>query len=432
MAGVSGVRARIGASTVSARTSLRLDTAIIVDPGSGCGCIGRYAAATLRTHFSFPALLAAAALFTALAGAFAPQASAQATRTWVSGVGDDVNPCSRTAPCKTLAGSISKTAAGGEINALDGGGFGAVTITKAITIDLAAVPGGVLNTGTNGIIVNAQSTDDVVLRGLDVAGATGAAGCGYGGLNGVRVLKARTVRIEDSRIGRQQKGIELNPTSPVKVLVNRVDIANNCTHGIASAPGVGGAVELLVRDSTITNSGTALSVADNAAAWLTGSTIFGNALGLEALGAGAINDFGDNHLVGNAVDGAPTKHVGVTAPAGPAGATGPTGPAGPRGEPGVKLLVAASATRLVARAGKRVSLRYLSTVAATSTLHVRRAGKRVATVRAAARSGANTINWNGRIGKKPARAGSYRLTLRAVGADGQSDTTTATLKLKPR
>src|SRR5260221_13453148 len=61
--------------------------------------------------------------------------SAQASRTWVSGVGDDANPCSRTAPCKTFAGAISKTAAGGEIDALDPGGFGAVTITKAITLD---------------------------------------------------------------------------------------------------------------------------------------------------------------------------------------------------------------------------------------------------------------------------------------------------------
>jgi len=41
---------------------------------------------------------------------FAATAQAQATRTWVSGVGDDVNPCSRTAPCKTFAGAISKTA----------------------------------------------------------------------------------------------------------------------------------------------------------------------------------------------------------------------------------------------------------------------------------------------------------------------------------
>src|SRR5688500_8002714 len=62
-------------------------------------------------------------------------APAQATRTWVSGVGDDVNPCSRTAPCKTYAGAISKTARDGEISTLDPGGFGAVTITKSITIN---------------------------------------------------------------------------------------------------------------------------------------------------------------------------------------------------------------------------------------------------------------------------------------------------------
>ena len=61
-------------------------------------------------------------------------AAAQATRTWVSGTGDDANPCSRTAPCKTFAGAISKTAAGGEISVLDPGGFGAVTITKSISI----------------------------------------------------------------------------------------------------------------------------------------------------------------------------------------------------------------------------------------------------------------------------------------------------------
>ena len=62
-------------------------------------------------------------------------AHAQASRTWVSGVGDDANPCSRTAPCKTFAGAISKTALNREINCLDPGGFGAVTITKSITID---------------------------------------------------------------------------------------------------------------------------------------------------------------------------------------------------------------------------------------------------------------------------------------------------------
>ena len=95
---------------------------------------------------------------------------AQATRTWVSGVGDDVNPCSRTAPCKTFAGAISKTAAGGAINCLDSGGFGALTITKAISIVCDYVEAGVLVAGTNGIVVSAGVTDIVILRGLDIEG----------------------------------------------------------------------------------------------------------------------------------------------------------------------------------------------------------------------------------------------------------------------
>src|SRR5437588_4179316 len=85
---------------------------------------------------------------------------AQATRTWVSGVGNDANPCSRTAPCKTFAGAISKTAPAGEINVLDPGGFGAVTITKSITIRADHVEAGVLVSGTNGIIVNVPNAPD--------------------------------------------------------------------------------------------------------------------------------------------------------------------------------------------------------------------------------------------------------------------------------
>jgi len=85
-------------------------------------------------------------------------AQAQATRTWVSGVGDDVNPCSRTAPCKTFAGAVSKTTAGGEIDCLDPGGFGAVTITKSLTIDCGETQGSILASGTNGVNINDSSS----------------------------------------------------------------------------------------------------------------------------------------------------------------------------------------------------------------------------------------------------------------------------------
>src|SRR3979490_1728133 len=99
--------------------------------------------------------------------ALTASAQAQATRTWVSGVGDDANPCSRTAPCKTFAGAISKTAAGGEIDALDPGGFGAVTITKTITIDGGAgQAGGILAALTTGVIINAGAGDIVTLRNI--------------------------------------------------------------------------------------------------------------------------------------------------------------------------------------------------------------------------------------------------------------------------
>src|SRR5437588_8713156 len=107
--------------------------------------------------------------------AVSSSARAQASRTWVSGVGDDANPCSRTAPCKTYAGAISKTAVNGEINCLDPGGFGAVTITKSITIDCHEVFASVLNAGTNGINIPFDSFDQtgrktVNLRNLNFQG----------------------------------------------------------------------------------------------------------------------------------------------------------------------------------------------------------------------------------------------------------------------
>src|SRR5438067_4498283 len=111
-----------------------------------------------------------------LALALPSPAFGQATRTFVSGVGDDLNPCSRTAPCKTFAGAISKTAAGGEINCLDPGGYGTVTITKSITIDCTGTFGSILAAGTNGVNVNdsasgTPNTIKVTLRGLFINGA---------------------------------------------------------------------------------------------------------------------------------------------------------------------------------------------------------------------------------------------------------------------
>src|SRR2546429_3711512 len=134
-----------------------------------------------------------AALFVSTILALASLGQAQANRTWVSGVGDDANPCTRTAPCKTFAGALSKTATGGEIDALDPGGFGQVTITRSITIDGTAALAGILATVGNGITINSKETTNLItvrLRGLSINGI------GVGS-NGINVIAANRVVIED-------------------------------------------------------------------------------------------------------------------------------------------------------------------------------------------------------------------------------------------
>jgi len=143
--------------------------------------------------------------------AFASLAQAQASRTWVSGVGDDANPCSRTAPCKTFAGAISKTAACGEIDALDPGGFGAVTITKSITIDGTGTFASILASLTTGIIINAAQTDVVTIRGISINGFCN-------GIRGMNILQAKTVNIEDCVIFRfANEGILVNETASTEI-----------------------------------------------------------------------------------------------------------------------------------------------------------------------------------------------------------------------
>ena len=190
-------------------------------------------------------------LLSVLSIGIATLASAQATRTWVSGVGDDANPCSRTAPCKTFAGAISKTASPGIINCLDPGGFGAVTITKSITIDCTGTLGSVLSSGVQGIIVNALSTDKIVLRQIDINGAGTTLGT-----NGINVIQAAGVLVDHVTIGNYSgQGIEASTSSntPFITVLNTV-IANIGANGIILFNG-GGGVKLYVDASSVVNVG---------------------------------------------------------------------------------------------------------------------------------------------------------------------------------
>ncbi|CAM3793980.1 hypothetical protein [Paracidovorax anthurii] len=249
----------------------------------------------------------AGAVLSALLCAFAAvPAHAQATRTWVSGVGDDANPCSRTAPCKTWAGAITKTAAGGEISALDPGAFGAVTITKAITLDGGAgqVASVLASGGSDGIRVVAGASDDVILRNVTLNGV------GTGG-NGVLFSSGRTLRLQNVKIERfAQACIAINTGAAVNAVQILDTTASNCANGLSVASSATTAAppwaaSVSVDRSRFLFNGTTgiLASGQNAGVQVSGSTVFGNALGLSAVNQASLRSSGNNQTLGNTVNG---------------------------------------------------------------------------------------------------------------------------------
>ena len=295
---------------------------------------------------------------------FAAPAYAQATRTWVSGVGDDANPCSRTAPCKTYAGAISKTATNGEINCLDPGGFGALTITKSISVVCDYTEGGVLSANVNGFIVNAPAGSIVTLKGQDVE-------CIGTGINGIEMVNVGvTLHVHKTQIrscrasGGNGNGILVAPSSGLaKVLVadsyitdnggtvsnagllikatagasanvsvNRVQFENNTNGIFFDGSGGAGASNLSVKDSVLgasssngiavassggvfkalvdstmisLNAGVGAAVSGSSATLLLGSnTITANGTGVSNSG-GTLQSFKNNQIGANAADGTP-------------------------------------------------------------------------------------------------------------------------------
>jgi hypothetical protein len=287
----------------------------------------------------------------------AAPANAQATRTWVSGVGDDANPCSRTAPCKTFPGAISKTAAGGEINCIDPGGFGQVTVTKSMTISCEGLTAGIVFSSGSAINFNGGATDYLFLKGLDIEGliktgtSSSVAGVSFNtgqllhiedcvirdaGTAGV-LLKSTTANsiFQISRTtlfnngnGVVGGGISIQPTVSVQGTVDRV-IANRNSFGINANGTLGGNYSFTVRDSVL-NGNTQAGFAGSSGAAVTFATLtsvaaIGNGTGIQVTGAtsqikvgsstisgnvtgvsGGPLSFGNNELVGNASDGSLT------------------------------------------------------------------------------------------------------------------------------
>jgi hypothetical protein len=237
---------------------------------------------------AFPCLVFVALL------AIAGPASAQATRTWVSGVGDDANPCSRTAPCKTWAGAISKTAASGEIDALDPGGFGAVTITKAITLDGGAGLASVLVSGTNGITIAAGSSDVVTIRRLSLNGLNTS-------LSGINYVSGAAVHVEDCYIFGFQTAISFTTSSAT--VAPTLLVRNTVMHGNSTA------------DLTVGSTSSSATVL--ATATIEKSTLADAPIGLNAL-AGAVVTAHDSIFTNDATAGVQTAAANSNTPANPA------------------------------------------------------------------------------------------------------------------
>jgi hypothetical protein len=290
-------------------------------------------------------------------------AQAQATRTWVSGVGDDVNPCSRTAPCKTFAGAISKTAANGEIDALDPGGFGTITITKSITIEGAGTNASILAAGTNGVVVNDSLSGSpgsiiVSIRNISINGAgTGTVGVlitsgkivhvegctiqGFKagnarGINDTRTVTGGYLFVKDTYIHNNGGGgVVVVPSSGTPTLtstLNNVRIEQNGEGGLGTGYVIIGAnVRGSISESVVSKNATHGVGAEGGAKLSVNGckVVFNGANGIDSLGAtslvrvsdtvvfgntgsglglsgGAIRSFGNNRLLGNGTDTSPS------------------------------------------------------------------------------------------------------------------------------
>ena len=293
--------------------------------------------------------------------AMTSQASAQATRTWVSGVGDDANPCSRTAPCKTFPGAVSKTADCGEIDALDPGGFGTVTLTKGIKIDGGGGEGGmvasILAAGTVGVTINNTSATCPwdVLRNLDINGAqTGTIGINMVASGGTLALEnidvegftqqcikdqptsaigltiynsnfercsadilavststftARVVA-SNSKFSKSQAGHGVNVGQNSKVSLVNCDINNNVGGGVLVTGATAFAV--LQHDQISNNQGFGVHATSSGTAYVADNSVtFNNGTGLLGDASGQILSWGNNWVAGNSPDGG---HTGSTLP----------------------------------------------------------------------------------------------------------------------
>jgi hypothetical protein len=278
-------------------------------------------------------------------------ASAHAqTRTWVSGLGDDANACSRTAPCKTFAGALSKTAAGGEISVLDAAGYGAVTIDRAITINGEGTQAGVLVSSGAAITVAAGVSDRVILRNIMINGAGGGTNgvlisngnvtidkCFIFGFTtadgiGIYITASYTnVDIRDTNITNSTAGVLAQPSfySHVRVSFDNVRINDAPGYGVVvnnasmwirnsyinntgnAAISATGSSAVTVEHTLLTSNGTAISAGDAARIVINDNSMYGNQSGLAIASGATVATANNNKSFFNGPGAAPNGNISI-------------------------------------------------------------------------------------------------------------------------
>ena len=167
--------------------------------------------------------------------AVAVNASAQASRTWLSGLGDDANPCSFTAPCKTFNGAYNKTAVAGQISVMDAGAYGTLYITHSITVDGGGNFGSGLVAAGTGIRVNFASNDlygnTVIIRGLSFD-STGDWGYGMW----VTGTVPTNVHLEDVTFTRAGTAVQVDAAAGSSLRMNNVEASKPISYGFVMNP----------------------------------------------------------------------------------------------------------------------------------------------------------------------------------------------------
>jgi len=240
-------------------------------------------------------------------------ASAQSARTWVSGVGSDSNPCSRTAPCASFSHALTQTSAGGEIDCLDPGEFGAVIVNKAITIDCDSGPGGVTLTSTSisptvAFDIIAANTDIVTLRGMKIIGVPGSVG--------VEILSAQTVHLVNIKISSVTTGVSVSASAQIFLTVEDTQI-HNCFNGIQTRTSGGLVAADFSRVSIWNIHGNGIHAQNGSRLQLHSSTIFANVVGVNQdtlSGTGSVVAVFDSFFStnGTALQSTPGASIGVS------------------------------------------------------------------------------------------------------------------------